>query len=130
VLGLAYAVLALAGAGCGGGSPATAVRLDASPAAAASIAPVHVSISGLPAAGLVTVQARTTDDRGRPWQSAAVFRASATGAVNLASAVPASGSYHTADPAGLLWSLHPAFTTSPGTAFIASGRGSPSGSRP
>jgi dienelactone hydrolase len=123
VRGLACAVLALAGAGCGGGSPATLVRLDASPAAAASIAPVHVSISGLPAAGLVTVQARTTDDHGRPWQSAAVFRASATGTVNLASAVPVSGSYHTADPAGLLWSLHPAFTTSPGTAFIASGAG-------
>ena len=90
------------------------------PAAAAAVAPVHVSISGLPAAGLVTVQARTTDDQGRPWQSAAVFRASDAGTLNLATAVPVSGSYHTADAAGLLWSLRPAFTTSPDTAFATS----------
>ena len=116
---LAFAVLALAAAGCGSGgsSPNAPVRLDAGPAAAAAVAPVHVSISGLPAAGLVTVQARTTDDQGRPWESAAVFRASTAGTLNLATAVPVSGSYHTADAAGLLWSLHPAFTTSPGTAF-------------
>jgi hypothetical protein len=96
------------------------VQLDAGPGAAGAVAPVHVSISGLPAAGLVTVQARTTDDQGRPWQSAAVFRASAAGTLNLATAVPVSGSYHAADAAGLLWSLHPAFTTSPGTAFATS----------
>jgi dienelactone hydrolase len=96
------------------------VRLDAGPASAVSIVPVRVSVSGLPAAGLVTVQARTTDDQGRPWESAAVFRASATGTLSLTSAVPVSGSYHTADAAGLLWSLHPAFTTSPGAAFITS----------
>ena len=119
---LAFAVLVLAAAGCGsGGSSADApVRLDADPAAAAAVAPVHVSISGLPAAGLVTVQARTTDDQGRPWESAAVFRASDAGTLNLATAVPVSGSYHTADAAGLLWSLHPAFTASPDTAFATS----------
>jgi dienelactone hydrolase len=112
--GLALAVLALA-AGCssGGPSPDVAVHLDAGPAAAAAADPVHVSISGLPAAGLVTVQAQATDDQGRPWQSAAVFRASAAGTVNLATAVPVSGSYHSADAAGLLWSLHPASSTSP-----------------
>jgi dienelactone hydrolase len=38
--------------------------------------------------------------------------------VNLASATPVSGSYHVADAAGLLWSLHPAFTTNPATQFI------------
>jgi dienelactone hydrolase len=120
---LACAVLALAAAGCSLGSPAAPVRLDAGPATAVAVAPVHVSISGLPAAGLVTVQARTTDDQGRPWQSAAVFRAGAAGTLNLASAVPVSGSYHAADAAGLLWSLHPAFTTSPGAAFVPSRAG-------
>jgi dienelactone hydrolase len=87
------------------------VRLDAGPAAAALVVPVHISVTGLPPDGLVTLQARALDAQGQPWVSAAVFRASATGTLNLATAVPVSGSYHTADAAGLLWSLHPA----PGT---------------
>jgi dienelactone hydrolase len=126
----ACAVLALAAAGCSsgslsaGGSSSAAVRLDAGPATATAVAPVHVSVTGLPASGLVTVQARTTDDQGRPWESAAVFRASGTGTLDLASAVPVSGSYHTADVGGLLWSLHPAFSTGPDTGFVASRTGS------
>jgi len=106
------AALVLAGSGCGSGGPASPpVRLAAGPAVAAVIDPVHISITGLPPDGLVTVQARTLDAQGKPWVSAAVFRASPAGTVNLASTVPVSGSYHTADAAGLLWSLHPA----PGT---------------
>lgn len=123
--GLALAVLALSAAGCSSGrwSPEAPVRLDAGPFAAAAVTPVHVSISGLPAAGLVTVQARTVDGKGRPWESAAVFRASAGGTLNLATSVPVSRSYHTADAGGLLWSLHPAFTTSPDTTFATSAAG-------
>ncbi len=118
---LAFGVLVLAAGGCGSGgsSPHAAVHLNAGPAEAAAVDPVHVSISGLPAAGLVTVQARATDDQGRPWESAAVFRASAAGTLNLDTAVPVSGSYHTADAAGLLWSLHPASSTSPSAALVA-----------
>src|SRR5580692_11137137 len=104
----AGAVLMLAGAGCGSGPAGAPVRLDAGPAVAALVDPVHISVSGLPPAGLVTIQARALDAQGRPWVSAAVFRASAAGTLNLATAVPVSGSYHTADAAGLLWSLHPA----------------------
>ncbi len=70
--------------------------------AAALVDPVHVSVSGLPPAGLVTVQARALDRHGQPWISAAAFRASATGTLNLATGVPVSGSYHVADAAGLL----------------------------
>ena len=94
--------IALAAAGCGSGAPDAPVRLDAGPATAAFVAPVHVSISGLPATGLVTVQAQTVGQKGQPWQSAAVFRASTAGTLNLATAVPVSGSYHTADASGLL----------------------------
>ena len=122
VWALACAVLALAAAGCGSRSPDAPVRLDAGPAIAAADTPVRVSVSGLPAAGLVTVQARTTDDQGRPWQSAAVFRASAAGTLNLATATPVSGSYRTADAAGLLWSLHPALA-SQDTTFATSAAG-------
>jgi dienelactone hydrolase len=106
---------------CAGCSSASAgplhVRLDAGPAAGAFVTPVHVAASGLPADGLVTVQARADDYEGRPWESAAQYRASATGTLNLATAVPVSGSYHVADAAGLLWSLHPAFAAGPGTQF-------------
>ena len=110
----------LAAAGCSSGSTSSsdaAVQLDAGPATATAVTPFHVSITGLPASGLVTVQARTEDNQGRPWESAATFRASGTGTLNLASAVPVSGSYHTADVSGLLWSLHPAFAASASTAF-------------
>jgi Acyl-CoA thioester hydrolase/BAAT N-terminal region len=55
--------------------------------------PVHVTVTGLPPGGLVTVQARALDKEGQPWVSAAAFRASAAGTLNLATAVPASGSY-------------------------------------
>lgn len=120
---LAGAVLMLAGAGCGSGPAGAPVRLDAGPAAAALVDPVHVSVSGLPPAGLVTVQARTLDPHGQPWVSAAVFRASAAGTLNLATAVPVSGSYHTADAAGLFWSLHPAPGTNQATNFSSSAAG-------
>ena len=119
---LAGAVLMLAGAGCGSGPAGAPVRLDAGPAAAALVDPVHVSVSGLPP-GLVTVQARTLDPQGQPWVSAAVFRASAAGTLNLATAVPVSGSYHTADAAGLFWSLHPAPGTNQATNFSSSAAG-------
>src|ERR1700689_3906998 len=111
----AGAVLMLAAAGCGSGPADAPVRLEAGPAVAALIDPVHASVSGLPPDGLVTVQARALDRQGQPWVSAAVFRASAAGTLNLATAVPVSGSYHTADAAGLLWSLHPAPGTNPAT---------------
>ena len=66
---------------------------------------------------MVTLQTRAADAQGQPWVSAAVFRASATGTLNLVTAVPVSGSYHTADAAGLLWSLHPAPGTDQGAGF-------------
>jgi dienelactone hydrolase len=120
----AGAVLVLAAAGCGGGQAAMLhVRLDAGPAAAALVDPVHVSVSGLPPGGLVTVQARALDAQRQPWVSAAVFRASTAGTLNLATAVPVSGSYRTADAAGLLWSLHPASGTNQASSFNPSAAG-------
>ena len=59
------------------------------------------------------MRAQTRDDQGRLWESQAQFRATAAGTLNLATAVPVSGSYHVADAAGLLWSLHPAYTANP-----------------
>jgi hypothetical protein len=39
--------------------------------------------------------------------------------LNLATTRPVSGSYHVADVAGLLWSLHPAFTSNPALQYYA-----------
>jgi dienelactone hydrolase len=93
------------------------VRLDVGAAAAAFVTPLHISVNGLPPGGLVTLRARARDYQGRQWESAAQFRASASGVLNLASAVPVSGSYHVADAAGLLWSLSPVFASNPSTQF-------------
>lgn len=120
--GLLVGVLALGCAGCSGSSTALHVRLDAGPAAAALDTPVHITVSGLPP-GLVTVRAQTRDDQGRLWQSAAQFRVSTSGTLDLATAVSVSGSYHAADAAGLLWSLRPAITSNPDTQFYPASRG-------
>jgi Acyl-CoA thioester hydrolase/BAAT N-terminal region len=118
-VGLGASALMLLCAACSGTTPqALHVRLDAGPAAASIAAPVHISVSGLPPGGLVTLRAQASDSQGRQWESAAQFRASGAGELNLASAVPVSGSYHVADAAGLLWSLRPEFSSSSSTRFI------------
>jgi dienelactone hydrolase len=105
--------------GCSSGAAAALhVRLDAGPAVAPLVTPIHVTVSGLPPRALVTLRARATDYIGRTWRSAAQFRASSTGRLDLATAVPVSGSYHVADAGGLLWSLRPAFTSNPDAQFI------------
>jgi dienelactone hydrolase len=105
--------------GCSRGTAAALhVRLDAGPAVAAFDTPIHVTVGGLPPGALVTLRARATDYEGRTWRSAAQFRATSAGRLNLATAVPVSGSYHVADAAGLLWSLRPAFTKNPDAQFI------------
>ncbi len=116
--------LALLCAGCSGGSATTAhVELDAGPAAAAFDTPVHITVGGLRPGGGVTVRAQTRDRMARRWQSQARFLATAAGTLNLATAVPVSGSYHVADAGGLLWSLRPAFTSNPDTQFLMGSQG-------
>jgi dienelactone hydrolase len=111
--------------GCSSGHDTAAlhVGLDAGPSVAALVTPIHVDVSGLPPGGLVTVRASTTDYQGRPWQSAARFRASPKGTLDLGTAVPVSGSYHVADAGGLLWSLTPAFTRNPDLQFYEANTG-------
>ena len=61
--------------------------------------------------------ATTHDSRGLPWVSAATFTRSPSGAVDLATAVPVSGSYHVADAGGLVWSLPPTSPSERGAQF-------------
>jgi hypothetical protein len=88
------AALLCAGCSSGSASSGSASTRPVALAAGAVDAPVHVTVSGLPPTGLVTVQAQARDDMNRLWESQAQFRATATGTLNLATAVPVSGSYH------------------------------------
>jgi dienelactone hydrolase len=122
--GLLGGALMLLSAGCSAGSAsALHVRLDAGPAVAPFDTPVHVLVSGLPPGSLLTMQARTRDAEGRRWESAARFRASPAGTLDLATAVPVSGTYRLADPGGLLWSLRPVAASNPATRFDPPRRG-------
>jgi dienelactone hydrolase len=87
-------------------APPLAVRV--SPDVAIMGSPFTVVVSGLEPGGQVTVGARSTDGRGRLWQSAAVFAASGAGTVDLSTQAPVSGGYDGADIFGLLWSMKPA----------------------
>jgi dienelactone hydrolase len=99
------------------------VRLDASPVTAPFDTPVRITLTGLPLSGLVTLDARATDNQGRAWVSSAEYRSTGAGTLNLSTAVPVAGSYHVADAAGLLWSLHPAFTSDPAAQYFMNSTG-------
>ena len=80
-------------------------RLLASPTSALVDAAVDVRVTGCRPRAAVTVRARADDPQRGRWESRAVFEADAAGALDLASARSVAGSYATADPFGLLWSL-------------------------
>jgi hypothetical protein len=53
----------------------------------------------------ILIRAVTQDDLGRRWISQAIFRADASGLVDLALQTPISGSYRCVSPMGLFWSM-------------------------
>ncbi|MBP7705808.1 MAG: acyl-CoA thioesterase/BAAT N-terminal domain-containing protein [Candidatus Aminicenantes bacterium] len=67
--------------------------------------PFTITVIGLAPGGPVTLEACSTDKRGKEWRSSAVFSASGTGTVDVSSQAPVSGSYTGADIFGLLWSM-------------------------
>lgn len=76
--------------------PATAGLLDE---------PVAIRVTGCAPGEVVRISATVDDSRRGRWRSWAVFEADPAGAVDLARARPREGSYATADPLGLFWSL-------------------------
>ena len=54
------------------------------------------------------MRAEMTDQSGVPWASEVLLRAEANGTLDLARAVPLSGSYADADAMGHIWSMVPA----------------------
>ncbi len=67
--------------------------------------PISIRLEGFPPATQLTVRASSIDDAQHRWDSWAEFVTHADGGVDLARTAPKSGSYRTADAAGLLWSM-------------------------
>ncbi len=64
-------------------------------------------ITGLIPGQRVRVQVQTRDAQGRLWAAVGLWQADARGIVDLAAQSPLQGTYHRADPLGLVWSMRP-----------------------
>ncbi|XP_037132824.1 acyl-coenzyme A thioesterase 3-like [Syngnathus acus] len=69
---------------------------------------VHVKVAGLRSGQVVTLRARTTDERGTVFHSAAVYRADGSGELDLRRDAALCGTYEGVEPMGLLWSMRAA----------------------
>ncbi|XP_070701390.1 acyl-coenzyme A thioesterase 1-like [Pempheris klunzingeri] len=67
--------------------------------------PVHVKVAGLRSRQVVTMRARSTDERGVTFRSSASYRADGSGEIDLQRDPSLSGSYVGVEPMGLLWSM-------------------------
>ncbi len=83
------------------------MHLEFEPWSGPSDEPPSIRLTDGPPNHLVTVSAETIDADGGRWRSRCVVRTDATGAADLATAVPLSGTYRAADVTGLLWSMEP-----------------------
>ncbi|KAG7236616.1 hypothetical protein INR49_000740 [Caranx melampygus] len=67
--------------------------------------PVQVKVSGLRSRQVVTLRARSTDERGVEFRSSATYRADEGGEIDLERDPSLSGSYVGVEPMGLVWSM-------------------------
>ncbi|XP_044225029.1 acyl-coenzyme A thioesterase 1-like [Thunnus albacares] len=67
--------------------------------------PVQVKVAGLRPWQVVTMRARSTDEKGVVFSSSATYRANGNGEVDLERDPSLSGSYIGVEPMGLLWSM-------------------------
>ena len=77
------------------------VQLKITPSEVRFDEPVNIRESGCAPNQTVTVRSRM----GEGWTAHATFQADAAGIVDLASQKPGAGTYHDADPMGLIWSM-------------------------
>jgi dienelactone hydrolase len=83
--------------------------LDIQPVNALADESVTIQASGLEPGQLITLTASMSDDFNRKWQSSAAFIADDDGMVDVAAQAPITGTYSTADPMGLFWSMLPVY---------------------
>ena len=67
--------------------------------------PVQVKVTGLRSRQVVTMKARSTDEKGVEFSSSATYRADGSGEVDLERDPSLSGTYIGVEPMGLLWSM-------------------------
>ncbi|XP_045907405.1 acyl-coenzyme A thioesterase 6-like isoform X2 [Micropterus dolomieu] len=67
--------------------------------------PVQVKVAGLRSRQVVTMKARSTDEKGVVFSSSATYRADGSGEIDLKRDPSLSGSYVGVEPMGLLWSM-------------------------
>lgn len=67
--------------------------------------PIQVNVTGLRSKQVVTMKARSTDDKGVVFSSMATYRADGNGEINLERDPSLSGSFVGVEPMGLLWSM-------------------------
>ncbi len=82
-------------------------EINVTPKVALLDQPVKIIISHLLPNQKITLHASLTDQNNNIWASFAVFKADNKGTVNVATEVPVAGSYKSADPMGLFWSMLP-----------------------
>lgn len=67
--------------------------------------PIQVKVAGLKSRQVVTMRARSTDEKGVVFSSSATYEADGNGEIDLVSDPSLSGSYTGVEPMGLLWSM-------------------------
>jgi dienelactone hydrolase len=106
---LAITVLGVLAPGAAANAPAThavaAVRVT--PAVSAADQPLRVSISGLPANVLASIELSSTDSLGTTWLSSADFRTDARGRIDVGRTPAVGGSYKGVWSMGLVASMLP-----------------------
>lgn len=85
----------------------TTVQLYVEPLRGLVDEPIAIRLSSLQPGQKVMLRARSRDYLEKDWASAALFMADNNGEIDVAAQQPVAGSYHTADPAGLFWSMRP-----------------------
>lgn len=85
----------------------SSIFLDVTPSEAMMDVPLSITIRGLPAGQIVTVQASWLDGATTEWVSQATYQADSTGHVDLNTQAPLEAVYQDSDPMGLIWSMRP-----------------------
>ena len=105
--------------------PAGGIHFEISPSPAYVDEDVRVSVRGLAASSLVSVQAATEDDQRRRWSSLARFRADSGGVIDTSLHESVGGSYLGMAPMGLFWSMESAAASADGSSSFAKNDSSP-----
>ncbi len=66
-----------------------------------------LKISNLPPHGTFTLRAETKDEAGVTWISWGIFKSDESGLIDVSKQAPLSGTFATADPSAIMWSMHP-----------------------